>query len=555
VTVTGPTRAGFVTVYASGAGLPTASNLNFVHGQTVPNLVIAPVGADGRVRLYNGSPGTVQLIADVSGYYLSQSLAPGPVNAPSAIGSPQSGVRLSWANPTADSYAGVMIRRAVGTTAPATPGAGTLVGDVVAPATGFLDTVGLSNGNTYTYALFAHDGTPKFASAATVQIVIPASVNDSYTVPAGQSLSVAAPGVLANDSSASATTLTAAIAASTSHGTVTLAGNGGFSYTPAAGYVGSDSFTYTASNGPGTSTPASVQLSITNQPPVLQSPGPQTNVEGDVVKLQVTATDPNPGDTTTFSVSGLPAGLAMSNSGSITGSINNGDAGASPYTVTITATDNHGASDSATLTWTVTAPSTSPAQVVGQWHMDETTGTTMVDSSGSGNDGALNNVALRQPGWLGTGFGFDGSSSYATVPNAPSLNPGSADFSFQVHLQFSSIPGHDYDIFRKGLSTSAGGDFKMEIFTTSVGAQGSCVARGSSTRASVTDGPDLADGQWHTLSCVKTSTSLELVVDGVTYSQQRSIGSLSNSDDLWFGAQAGADFYNGIMDEVTYRIG
>ena len=54
---------------------------------------------------------------------------------------------------------------------------------------------------------------------------------------------------------------------------------------------------------------------------------------------------------------------------------------------------------------------------------------------------------------------------------------------------------------------------------------------------------------------MKTSTSLELVVDGVTYSQQRSIGSLSNSDDLWFGAQAGADFYNGIMDEVTYRIG
>jgi hypothetical protein len=40
-----------------------------VAGQTVANLVIAPVGADGKVALYNGSVGTVQLLADVSGYF------------------------------------------------------------------------------------------------------------------------------------------------------------------------------------------------------------------------------------------------------------------------------------------------------------------------------------------------------------------------------------------------------------------------------------------------------------------------------------------------------
>jgi len=33
-----------------------ASNLNFTTGQTVPNLVLAPVGADGAVVLYDGSP-------------------------------------------------------------------------------------------------------------------------------------------------------------------------------------------------------------------------------------------------------------------------------------------------------------------------------------------------------------------------------------------------------------------------------------------------------------------------------------------------------------------
>ena len=71
VTVTSPTApAGHITVYPDGTSLPTASNLNFTAGETVPNLVITPVGADGKVDLYNGSSGTVQLIADVSGYFL-----------------------------------------------------------------------------------------------------------------------------------------------------------------------------------------------------------------------------------------------------------------------------------------------------------------------------------------------------------------------------------------------------------------------------------------------------------------------------------------------------
>ena len=68
VTVTEATAPGFVTVYPTGAGRPTASNLNFVPGQTVPNLVVAKVGADGNVDLYN-LQGSVHLIADVAGWF------------------------------------------------------------------------------------------------------------------------------------------------------------------------------------------------------------------------------------------------------------------------------------------------------------------------------------------------------------------------------------------------------------------------------------------------------------------------------------------------------
>ena len=73
VTVTEPTAAGFVTVFPTGTVRPTASNLNFVAGQTTPNLVIAKVGAGGMVSLFN-FVGRTQLIADVVGWFPAVSL-------------------------------------------------------------------------------------------------------------------------------------------------------------------------------------------------------------------------------------------------------------------------------------------------------------------------------------------------------------------------------------------------------------------------------------------------------------------------------------------------
>ncbi|HEY4024497.1 MAG TPA: DUF1906 domain-containing protein [Pseudonocardiaceae bacterium] len=68
VTVTNPTASSFLTVYPDGlSGPPTASNLNFTAGETVPNLVTVPV-TDGKVDMYNLG-GTVDVIADVFGYY------------------------------------------------------------------------------------------------------------------------------------------------------------------------------------------------------------------------------------------------------------------------------------------------------------------------------------------------------------------------------------------------------------------------------------------------------------------------------------------------------
>jgi len=68
VTATNESAAGFFTVYPAGGGLPTASNLNFAAGETVPNLVSVGLGAGGAITIYNGV-GSADAVVDLEGYY------------------------------------------------------------------------------------------------------------------------------------------------------------------------------------------------------------------------------------------------------------------------------------------------------------------------------------------------------------------------------------------------------------------------------------------------------------------------------------------------------
>jgi hypothetical protein len=77
VTATNPTAASFLTAYPAGATKPSASNLNFVAGQTVSNRVVAKIGTGGKVKLYNNS-GATHVVIDVSGWFTDSSAAGDP---------------------------------------------------------------------------------------------------------------------------------------------------------------------------------------------------------------------------------------------------------------------------------------------------------------------------------------------------------------------------------------------------------------------------------------------------------------------------------------------
>jgi hypothetical protein len=243
-------------------------------------------------------------------------------------------------------------------------------------------------------------------------------------------------------------------------------------------------------------------------------------------------------------------------------------AGATSTSYTLTSTDvgdkievtvnasNMAGSGTATSapTAVVASASSPPPGLVALWHMDETSGTTMFDSVGTHN-GTLHSTQIGLPGFTGTSFGFNGSSSYVDVPSTADLNPGSADITFTIHLKTAGTPPPppaDWDVFRKGLYTTGGAEWKMEFQQTG---QASCGFEGTGGYAELAAGPAINDGQWHTISCVKTSTAIQVVVDGQAFSKSASIGSISNTTNVAIGARPGSDWYQGQLDEASVQIG
>ena len=222
--------------------------------------------------------------------------------------------------------------------------------------------------------------------------------------------------------------------------------------------------------------------------------------------------------------------------------------------VSVTASNMGGSATASSPPTAVVVPASLPPALVALWHMDETTGSTMFDSVGS-HTGSLHSIQTGLAGFTGTAYGFNGSSSYISVPSSADLNPGSANITFTIHLKTAGTPPPppaDWDIFRKGLYTSGGAEWKMEFQQTG---QASCGFEGTSGYAELVAGPAINDGHWHTISCVKTSTMIQVVVDGQTFSKAATIGSISNTTNVAIGARPGSDWYQGQLDEASVQIG
>ena len=162
---------------------------------------------------------------------------------------------------------------------------------------------------------------------------------------------------------------------------------------------------------------------------------------------------------------------------------------------------------------------TEPANLKGYWKCDETSGTTLADSSGNSKDltitGAINtNYWLGETGEQGTCFRTDGVAGYASRNDAviPSLDntdftlfalfKGDTDFGIQAAL---------------AISNSSTYNDRAQIGEFSTTSQAFARARGNSAvMGSGFSGGTAFDGSWHSIAFRRNATAFDLFVDGIS---------------------------------------
>lgn len=121
-------------------------------------------------------------------------------------------------------------------------------------------------------------GTAGFGNEVWLNQSPPIARDDFYAANGSSAVSVAANGVLANDSLGDHGSIIAILANAPDHGTVVLNTNGGFTYTPNGTFAGTDVFTYRAQDSSTSSAPARVKIG--NTTPVANNDGPVAVVSG-----------------------------------------------------------------------------------------------------------------------------------------------------------------------------------------------------------------------------------------------------------------------------------
>jgi hypothetical protein len=208
----------------------------------------------------------------------------------------------------------------------------------------------------------------------------------------------------------------------------------------------------------------------------------------------------------------------------------------------------------------IVASMASPAWAVllkaADWQMEETSGQ-MLDSSGNNNNGTPKDVVRT-----GSAYVFNGSTSYVLVPDSDSLDPEGKDITLSAGVKVTDTPMDDdsYDIVRKGLVTTPGGDYKMEIKRAANPTVGKlhCLFKGDGGTVDIVAPQDIVDGNRHKLECIKTSTSVVARVDGSVSTKAGSAGSIANASAVMVGAKTADpldDTFDGSMDFVSIDIG
>ncbi|MCC6302830.1 MAG: tandem-95 repeat protein [Gammaproteobacteria bacterium] len=354
-----------LTITAASITTPLGAGGSVTINGTNDGLVYTPAaGATGtEVIGYTVSDGTLTADATVT-VTVAANTAPSAVNDSFSVGRDSTGNTLNVLGNDSDPDAGdTLTISAVGSAS----NGGSVTNN--GTSLNYTPAAGYTGSETFTYTV--SDGTGTDTATVTMTVIAPintapvANDDDNSTNFTGFSVAMGSSGnpldVLANDSDPDVgqTLAITAVGTPAPSGSVTINGGSSLLFTPAPGFSGNASFTYTVSDGSGGTDTATVTVTVigigNTTPDAVDDSGINvaTNSSGHTLNVLANDSDPDLGDTLTITAVG-----AASNGGTVT---NNGTSlGYTPAsafsgteTFTYTVSDGAGATDTATVTVTV----------------------------------------------------------------------------------------------------------------------------------------------------------------------------------------------------------
>ena len=256
--------------------------------------------------------------------------------------------------------------------------------------------------------------------------VAPVAMNDSITLDED---TTGSGNVLTNDSDAGSDPLTAVLVTGPTNGTLVLNANGSFTYTPAANFNGTDSFTYRANDGTDNSNLATVTLNVTPVNDLPTATGTTVTTDEDVpANGAITAADVD-GDTLTYSVSTAPANgtVTLGANGNFTYTPAANFNGTDSFVITVS--DGNGGTATANVSVTVNAVNDAP--VAGNSSLntaEDTPGNGTVTATDVENDPLTYSVVT---GPINGTLVFNSDGTFTYTPNA-NFN-GSDSFTYRAN--------------------------------------------------------------------------------------------------------------------------